>query len=289
MAEYRDFDPTAVNNTGSSASGWFPEGMDYDEVNNAAREFQAILARRENDTNGATASGGSSNAYTFTTSATIASLAQGDILRFEANHTNTGAATLNVNALGAVSIVRQSGAALVGNEIRSGGVYTVVYDGTVWQLVDPSHLVENLTPTDGAFVVGNGTTFVGESGATARASLGLVIGTDVQAYDADLAAIAALTPTDSYFIVGNGSTWVRETGSTVRASLGLGSLATASTINNGNWSGTDLAVANGGTGSSTAAGARSNLGIGSMAERDVTIQSGGSPSGGSDGDIFLIY
>lgn len=35
--------------------------------------------------------------------------------------------------------------------------------------------------------------------------------------------------------------------------------------------------------------ARSTLGIKSMALRDVTIQNGGSPSGGADGDIWLIY
>ncbi|KKM74672.1 hypothetical protein LCGC14_1397970 [marine sediment metagenome] len=90
--------------------------------------------------------------------------------------------------------------------------------------------------------------------AAARTSLGLVIGTDIQAYDADLLAIAALANTDSNFIVGNGSAWVAETGSTVRTSLGLGTLATASSISNSNWSGTDLSVANGGTGASTLTG-----------------------------------
>lgn len=95
------------------------------------------------------------------------------------------------------------------------------------------------------------------------------IGTTVQPYDAELTAIAALATTDSNFIVGNGSTWVAESGSTARTSLGLGSLATASTINNDNWSGTDLAVANGGTGASTAGDARTNLGLGTAATQNT--------------------
>jgi uncharacterized cupin superfamily protein len=62
--------------------------------------------------------------------------------------------------------------------------------------------------------------------STARTTLGLAIGSDVQAYNAQLAAFAALSNTDGNFVVGNGSTFVVESGATARTSLGLGSMAT---------------------------------------------------------------
>ena len=155
--------------------------------------------------------------------------------------------------------------------------------------------IAGLSPTDNGIIIGNGTNFVIETGATARTSLGLAIGTDVQAYDADLttlgaggpsarsflglvigtdvqaydaqlADIAGLTPTDNNFIVGNGTNFVGESGATARTSLGLGSIATQDasnvTVTGGSITGiTDLAIADGGTGASSAGNARINLGL----------------------------
>jgi len=56
---------------------------------------------------------------------------------------------------------------------------------------------------------------------TARSNLGLVIGTNVQAYDAQLADVAGLTATDNGVIIGNGTNFVVESGATLKTSLGL--------------------------------------------------------------------
>jgi hypothetical protein len=56
--------------------------------------------------------------------------------------------------------------------------------------------------------------------AAARTTMGVAIGTDVQAWDDDLDDIAALTPTDGNIMVGDGTDWVAENGATARTSLG---------------------------------------------------------------------
>jgi len=55
-----------------------------------------------------------------------------------------------------------------------------------------------------------------------RTNANLVIGTDVQAWNARLDTLAGLAVTDGNIIVGDGTTWVAESGATARTSLGLG-------------------------------------------------------------------
>lgn len=78
--------------------------------------------------------------------------------------------------------------------------------------------------------------------------------------------VGSLSPTDGGFVVGNGTEFVVESGATARTSIGVGSIATQDaasvSISGGTITGiTDLAVADGGTGASTASGARTNLGL----------------------------
>lgn len=115
----------------------------------------------------------------------------------------------------------------------------------------------------------------------ARTALGLAIGTNVQAFDADLAALAAnstdglwahtgagtgsartITGTAQKITVTNGDGVSGNPTITIASDyVGQASLTTLGTITTGVWTGTAIAVANGGTGAATAADARTNLGL----------------------------
>jgi len=96
------------------------------------------------------------------------------------------------------------------DKIETSAIGTTVqaYDA---QLVD----IAGLTPTDNGVVIGNGTHFVVESGATLKTSLGLTIGTDVMAHVAPSTSGKVLTS--------NGSAW---TSATLPASGAAGDVQT---------------------------------------------------------------
>ena len=104
----------------------------------------------------------------FLTSATA--YAYGRMYVFKAPHTNTGPATLNINLLGSRPITRAGAVVLVAGDIVVEQMVIVVFDGTNFQMLNPSAQatvsVSNITPgTDRQFIRTNSTpTTVWESG-----------------------------------------------------------------------------------------------------------------------------
>jgi len=86
------------------------------------------------DLNGTLTSGGSSNAYVLTPDRYAGAYAAGMMYRFKANHTNTGACTLNVAGLGAKALQSSTGVAMVAGNIKSGRYYTAFYTGVYFVL-----------------------------------------------------------------------------------------------------------------------------------------------------------
>jgi len=83
---------------------------------------------------------GAANAHVITTTPSVSSLSHGMLFRFTAAASNTWAATLNVNGIGAKEIRRFSNTALIANEIIVSSIVTVVYDSSAdrFHLVTPS-------------------------------------------------------------------------------------------------------------------------------------------------------
>jgi hypothetical protein len=83
------------------------------------------------------ADAGANDTYTATLSPAITAYVTGAHYRFKANTANTGAATINLNSLGAKTIVKAAGGittALSDNDIRAGQWVDLVYDGTNMQM-----------------------------------------------------------------------------------------------------------------------------------------------------------
>lgn len=86
---------------------------------------------------------GSSNAFTATLTPNITAYSLGMLVVLKADRANTGAATLNVDSIGAKDIKKYAGATdLVANDILAGQTYILEYDtasGGYWNLINPSN------------------------------------------------------------------------------------------------------------------------------------------------------
>lgn len=118
------------------------EGMSPSGVNNGMRAIMAGVKEALDVLAGAKTTAGSSNAYTLTSGMSLSAYAAGQAFMIEANHTNSGASTLDVDGIGAKNITRSDDSDVVSGDIVSGGHYLLVYEAgqDEFNLINPSAL-----------------------------------------------------------------------------------------------------------------------------------------------------
>jgi len=131
------------------------------------------------------------------------------------------------NSAGGITIAAAAGAPTAGNGIDvSGSEVSVDLKANGGLVIESTEIAVDLAASSitGTLAVGDGGTGA-TSASAARTALGVAIGSDVQAFDQQLADVAGLAVTNGGFIVGDGSNFVLESGSTARTSLGAQTLA----------------------------------------------------------------
>jgi len=94
-----------------------------------------------------------SDAYAITLLSAPVAYQAGQQFKFKANTANTGACSLNVNGLGAVTIKKNNDQDTVTGDIEAGSIVTVVHDGTNFQMLSAD---ANLTGAEIAFTPAGG-------------------------------------------------------------------------------------------------------------------------------------
>lgn len=169
---------TALSNTVADSSINWQEGQSPGSVNGSARAMMAAVAKYRDDTAGMIATAGTQPTYTLTTNQVFTSLSDGLTVCFRCHSGNTGSsgATINVDSLGAKALRQYTTVHIVEGRLIAGSIYGATYRLSTDEWILHSSYgsaFDALSVADGNFYVGNGTAIVAESGATARASLGL--------------------------------------------------------------------------------------------------------------------
>lgn len=270
MSDIYDWDVAAANNNDAPPNG-APEFMEYDEVNNTMREMMAVIARWQDAAFSGILTAGTQPAYTLISGQTLGAYANGQMVGFLAHATSTGAVTLSVDGLGAVAVHDSRGNQAGSGDIQQNGVYFAVKTSASWRVV--GHLsaasvqaLVNVTlaaaPTTGgtgnaytltipnfpgAYVNGQLIAFVADRANTGAATINVnVLGAEAL-QDPDGAALAAND------IVTNQACLAARVSGAWRVFAGLPVNLATQVVGT-------LPVANGGTGATSAAAARTSLG-----------------------------
>lgn len=124
MAEIDDLLTNDINNI----ARW-PEGsMTVNQLNDAGRALEGILARWYQDLRAQTITSGSGTAYAVASNRSVTSYAEWAFALIRAHVANAGAATLAVSGLPAKPLRRHGGAQLVIGDIAANKVLLVAYN-----------------------------------------------------------------------------------------------------------------------------------------------------------------
>lgn len=147
MSSIYDWSTTSASNANADGDINWAEGQAPSTVNNSARVMMQRVKELLIDMGGEIVAGGTANVLTVAASSSFTAYANGRLIRFRAVADNTGAATLNVNAIGAKPLVKVTTAgetALAAGDVQEDGIYTAVYSEDLngaagaWVLMDPS-------------------------------------------------------------------------------------------------------------------------------------------------------
>jgi hypothetical protein len=119
----------------------FPENMAPSAVNDGARALEGLVARGLKDAlEGNKDSTGSSDAYVVAANRTLSAYYDGMRIGFHASFANTGAATLNVDSVGAKSITKRHNLALASGDIEQHQYVDVIYSASddAFQMQNPA-------------------------------------------------------------------------------------------------------------------------------------------------------
>lgn len=147
MSSIFDWSTTAASNSNSDGAIVWSDGQAPSSVDDSGRAMMGRVAEIVKDLGGALTAGGTANALTVTANSAFTTNVNGRFLALRIATTNTAASTLSVNSIGAKAIRKMltSGeSALVGNEMRAGGIYIFEYSEALnsaagaWLLLNPS-------------------------------------------------------------------------------------------------------------------------------------------------------